>query len=95
MNHLQVHLWKKPVERLNNAAVFGETDYMKSISARIMAGMPIQGGTGLCNLILWYKMIEQSEYVSDTIEDPVIAESSVIIKYTSKRKIYLYHYNKL
>jgi DNA-directed RNA polymerase II subunit RPB1 len=38
--------FEKTVEQLLTAAVFSESDYMRGISARIMAGMVIRGGTG-------------------------------------------------
>jgi len=38
---------------------------MKSVSSRIMAGLVIKGGTGLCNLILDTELLEKSEYLED------------------------------
>jgi hypothetical protein len=38
---------------------------MKSVSSRIMAGLCIKGGTGLCNLILDKDLLENSEYTID------------------------------
>jgi hypothetical protein len=38
---------------------------MKSVSSRIMAGLCIKGGTGLCNLVLDKDLIENSEYTED------------------------------
>ena len=34
---------------------------MRSVSSRIMAGLAIKGGTGLCDLSLNVNMIENSE----------------------------------
>lgn len=58
--------FEKSVEQLLSAAVFGETDYMKGISSRIMVGAVIKGGTGYCNVILDTDMIEKSEMTEDT-----------------------------
>lgn len=57
--------FEKPVNELMNAAVFGETDHMDSVSSRIMAGLVIKGGTGLCNVVLDNKLLENSEYTED------------------------------
>jgi len=60
--------FEKMVEQLITAAVFNETDNMKSVSSRIMAGLVVKGGTGMCNVILNTNMLEKSEYV-ETIGD--------------------------
>lgn len=57
--------FEKTVEQLITAAVFNEIDHMKSVSSRIMAGLCIKGGTGLCNLILDRELLENSEYTTD------------------------------
>lgn len=57
--------FEKTVDQLITAAVFNEIDYMKSVSSRIMAGLCIKGGTGLCNLILDKELLENSEYTTD------------------------------
>ena len=57
--------FEKTVDQLITAAVFNEVDYMKSVSSRIMAGLCIKGGTGLCNLILDKELLENSEYTTD------------------------------
>jgi DNA-directed RNA polymerase II subunit RPB1 len=57
--------FEKTVDQLITAAIFNETDYMKSVSSRIMAGLCIKGGTGLCNLVLDKELLENSEYTTD------------------------------
>jgi DNA-directed RNA polymerase II subunit RPB1 len=57
--------FEKTVDQLVTAAVFNEIDYMKSVSSRIMAGLCIKGGTGICNLILDKDLLENSEYTTD------------------------------
>jgi DNA-directed RNA polymerase beta' subunit len=57
--------FEKTVDQLITAAIFNEVDHMKSVSSRIMAGLCIKGGTGLCNLILDKELLETSEYTSD------------------------------
>lgn len=57
--------FEKTVDQLQTAAIFGEVDYMNGVSSRIMAGLVIKGGTGLCNVILDTDMIQNSEYTED------------------------------
>lgn len=58
--------FEKTVEQLLIAAVYGETDHMKGVSSRIMAGAVIEGGTGYCGLELDTDMIEKSEYLESS-----------------------------
>lgn len=60
--------FEKTVEQLLTAAVFSESDYMRGISARIMAGMVIRGGTGYPVIKVNTKAILDSEYVEDIHE---------------------------
>ena len=55
--------FEKTVEQLLTASVFGESDYMRGISARIMAGLVIRGGTGYPVVKVNTKMIQDSEYI--------------------------------
>lgn len=57
--------FEKTIEQLLTAAIFGERDHMRSVSSRIMAGMVIKGGTGLCDLMLDTEMLENSEYIEN------------------------------
>lgn len=57
--------FEKTVDQLIQAAVFGEIDHMKSVSSRIMTGLVIKGGTGLCDVILDSELLEKSEYIED------------------------------
>jgi len=57
--------FEKTVDVLLQAAVFGETDYMKSVSSRIMAGLVIKGGTGLFDIKLDTDLLQNSEYIEE------------------------------
>lgn len=57
--------FEKPVDQLLSAAVFSESDNMNSVSARIMGGLVINGGTGLCNIMLDTEMIQNSQFTED------------------------------
>lgn len=81
--------FEKTVDQLIQAAVFGEVDYMKSVSSRIMAGLVIKGGTGLCNIILNSDLLEKSEYIEDIEQKYVktfneVSTSSVITDVINK-----------
>ena len=58
--------FEKTMDQLIQAAVYGEVDYMRSVSSRIMAGQVIKGGTGLCDIILDDNLLENTEYIEDT-----------------------------
>lgn len=64
--------FERPVEQLWSAAVFGESDNMKGISARIMAGQVGRVGTGICDLLLNVDMIERAEYVETAYDKKYI-----------------------
>jgi len=57
--------FEKPVEQLINAAIYNETDHLSSVSSRIMTGLAIKGGTGVCNILLDSDLLESSEYDAD------------------------------
>ncbi len=57
--------FENTVDHLLQAAVFGEIDHMNNVSSRIMAGLAIKGGTGLCEVILDSDLLEKSEYTED------------------------------
>lgn len=57
--------FEQMVDHLITAAVFNQKDHMNSVSSRIMAGLAIKGGTGLCEVILDTETLEKSEYIED------------------------------
>ena len=54
--------FERAVDQILTAGVFGETDHMKGVSSRVMAGLVIKGGTGYCDVMLDTGSIEKSEY---------------------------------
>jgi hypothetical protein len=68
--------FEKTVDQLLIAAAFNETDYLRSVSSRIMVGRCINGGTGICELLIDVDMIENSE-LDDTTE---IKKTSTLFK---------------
>jgi DNA-directed RNA polymerase II subunit RPB1 len=57
--------FEKTMDHFINAAIFNETDTMKSISSRIAVGRVIQGGTGSFDLLLDINKLENSEYTEN------------------------------
>jgi hypothetical protein len=82
--------FEKTMDHFVNAAIFNESDYMKSVSSRIAIGRVIPGGTGCFDLLLDTKKLENSEYIEDEMsgritftpleEEPLIKD---IMKYSS------------
>ena len=64
--------FEKTVEHLLTAAVFGETDHMRGISSRVMAGLCIKAGTGFPDIKFNTKMIENSNVFDFYDEDNVL-----------------------
>ena len=82
--------FEKTMDHFIHAALFNESDNMKSISSRIAIGQVINGGTGSFDLLLDTKKLENSEYIEDELsgrisflsleEEPILND---IMKYTS------------
>lgn len=87
--------FEKTVEQLLIAAVYAETDNMKGVSSRIMAGSVIEGGTGYCSLELDTDMIEKSEYLESSEQTKKFTElnkgtlANDIINKKEKKNIFI------
>ncbi len=57
--------FEKTMDHFVNAALFNEKDQMKSVSSRIAIGRVMSGGTGIFDLMLDTKKLENSEYTED------------------------------
>ncbi len=57
--------FEKTMDHFINAAIFNEKDSMKSVSARVMLGKVIIGGTGAFDLLLDTNKLVNSEYIKD------------------------------
>lgn len=57
--------FEKTMEHFINAAIFSETDKMKSVSSRIALGRVIPGGTGAFDLLLDTEKLKNSEYIEN------------------------------
>jgi DNA-directed RNA polymerase beta' subunit len=57
--------FEKTMDHLVNASIFNEKDSLKSVSSRIALGRVISGGTGIFDLLIDTKKLENSEYTED------------------------------
>jgi DNA-directed RNA polymerase II subunit RPB1 len=85
--------FEKTVEQLLGAAAFGESDYIRSVSARIMAGMMINGGTGCFDLLLdhikvkKYSISKKEKKIEKSEKSPVIKRKTTIDNLIKKKKL--------
>lgn len=54
--------FEKPIDKILSASLFNEHDNNNGVSARIMTGRMIKGGTGFCDLMFNSDMVMNSEY---------------------------------
>jgi len=59
--------FEQQMDHFVNAAIFNESDPIKSVSSRIAIGRVFQGGTGAFNLLLDTELIYNSEYTNNVI----------------------------
>jgi DNA-directed RNA polymerase beta' subunit len=57
--------FERQLDHFVNASLFNEKDHMKSVSSRIAIGRVFPGGTGMFDLLLDTKKLENSEYTED------------------------------
>ena len=60
--------FEKTIEQLILAGIFNETDFMRSVSSRIMAGRVIKGGTGMCEVMLDTNTLQNAEIYDENEE---------------------------
>lgn len=79
--------FEKTVEQLLAAAAFGESDHIRSVSARIMVGALINGGTGCFDLLLDHDKVKRT-LVSKPVEvvENVSTKKSIIGDLIKKKK---------
>ena len=79
--------FEKTVEQFITAAAFGETDYIRSVSSRIMAGRLVQGGTGACDLLIDDDMLRNIKMETEEVK-PVklkVKTSNVVSELLKKK----------
>lgn len=70
--------FEKMIEKLSTAAVFGESDYTKSISSQIMVGKIIQGGTGSFDLSIDTDKLKEFDIKKEEMKKPLIKKNPFI-----------------
>lgn len=70
--------FEKTVEQLLAAAAFGESDHIRSVSAKIMIGSLINGGTGCFDLLLDHQKVKRT-----LVSKQAVSETSIIKKRTA------------
>ena len=79
--------FEKTVEQLLAAAVFGESDHIRSVSARIMVGSLINGGTGCFDLLLDHVKVKRTLVPKEEAADtPVVKKRTTVSDLIKKKK---------
>ena len=79
--------FEKSVEQMLGAAAFGESDHIRSVSAKIMVGALINGGTGCFDLLLDHIKVKKA-FAPSTEKEPetrIIKKSSVVSDLIKKK----------
>lgn len=76
------------VEQMVAAAVFGESDHIRSISARIMVGTLINGGTGCFDLLLDHlKVLKTLSKKTKKKTEEIVVKKSIVSDLIKKKKL--------
>jgi DNA-directed RNA polymerase II subunit RPB1 len=79
--------FEKTVEQLLSAAVFGESDHIRSVSARIMVGSLINGGTGCFDMLLDHAKVKRTLVPkTEVVETTMIKKRTTISDLIRKKK---------
>lgn len=78
--------FEKTVEQLIAAAAFGESDHIRSVSARIMVGALINGGTGCFDLLLDHVKVKRTLLPNEEAVKNVVSKKKSVISDLIKKK---------
>ena len=81
--------FEKTSDQMIAAAVFGESDHIRSVSARIMVGDLINGGTGAFDLIINHPMIKSlvtTNTQGSESSQPIVLKKSSVADLIKKKK---------
>jgi len=78
--------FEKTVEQLLAAAIFGESDHIRSVSARIMVGTLINGGTGCFDLLLDHEKVKKTLTKIKPPSKEIVIKKSNIADLIKKKK---------
>lgn len=80
--------FETPIDQLISSAIFNDKNKMNSTSSRIMAGMNIQSGTGMCDIMLDIDQIMQSTVDSvDTKQTFIIINNTFLLDMVKRTDI--------
>ncbi len=80
--------FEKTVEQMLAAAAFGESDHIRSVSARVMVGMMINGGTGCFELLLDHIKVKKAFAPTEAKVSEVKAiKKSTVVSDLIKKKV--------
>jgi DNA-directed RNA polymerase II subunit RPB1 len=78
--------FEKTVEQLLAAAVFGESDHIRSVSARIMVGSLINGGTGCFDLLLDHVKVKRTLVPKEEITETTLVKKRTAVSDLIRKK---------
>lgn len=78
--------FEKTVEQLLAAAAFGESDHIRSVSARIMVGSLINGGTGCFDLLLDHNKIKRTLVPKEVASETTLVKKKTAVGDLIKKK---------
>ncbi|XWV25257.1 dna-directed rna polymerase subunit 1 [Tupanvirus deep ocean] len=78
--------FEKTVEQLLAAAVFGESDHIRSVSARIMVGSLINGGTGCFDLLLDHLKVKRTLTPKEELTETTLVKKRTTVSDLIKKK---------
>lgn len=78
--------FEKTVEQLLAAAVFGESDHIRSVSARIMVGSLINGGTGCFDLLLDHVKVKRTLKPKEEVGETTLVKKKTAISDLIRKK---------
>lgn len=79
--------FEKTVEQMLAAAAFGESDHIRSVSARIMLGSFINGGTGCFDLLLDHQKVKYLSKPKEEEAPQTIKKRSAVMDLIKKKKL--------
>ena len=78
--------FEQTVDKFKDAAMYGESDFMRSVSSRIAAGEMINGGTGAFNILLDHEKLKNTLPKSASVEPMLELEKRDVLKDMIRKK---------
>jgi len=78
--------FEKTVEQMLAAAAFSQTDYIRSVSARIMVGALVNGGTGSFDLLLDHEKLKRYLTPTRQVKETITMKKRTVVSDLIKKK---------